>query len=263
MGLRDACRSLWMSRSALRAQAKLKSWRRRVRCFAAKHRSGHCPLCERTVRFVDVSDNRRESPICLSCGSVPRQRALVKALRSRFPSLRDASIHESSPSLCTYLYFARQCRGYQASYYWPGLVRRAVGDFANVDLGAQPFADSGLDLVVTLDVLEHLPDPMLALREIERTLRPGGLHVFTVPRVDHCETRSRARLTANGFEHLQPPEYHRDPISRRGTLVVTDWGNDLETRIAVATSSTCVAEWVCDPSMGIHTPIELFTMQKK
>ena len=262
MDLRDTCRSLWMTRSALRVQAELKKWRRRIRWLATESRLGYCPLCEHAARFVDTSDNHRESPICLGCGSVPRQRALVRWLRARFPSLRDVRIHESSPSLCTHQLFSGQSSRYQASYYWPGLANRVVGDFQNVDLGAQPFADSGLDLVVTLDVLEHVPDPVVALREIERTLRSGGLHVFTVPRVAHCETRRRARLTANGFEHLQRPEYHCDPISRQGTLVVTDWGNDLEARIAADTSSTCVAEWVCDPSMGIHTPIEIFTMQK-
>lgn len=263
MGLRRACRSLWMTRSALRVQAELKRWRRRLRWLTTESRSGHCPLCERAARFVDVGDNHRESPICLGCGSVPRQRALVRGVRARFPSLREVRIHESSPSLCTYLYFAGQSSRYQASYFWPGLASRVVGDFVNVDLGAQPFADSGLDLVVTLDVLEHLPEPTVALREIERTLRPGGLHVFTVPRVAHCETRPRACLAANGLLHLQSPQYHCDPISRRGTLVITDWGNDLEARIAADTSCTCEAEWVCDPGMGIPTPIELFTMRKK
>lgn len=44
-----------------------------------------------------------------------------------------------------------------------------------------PFADRSFDLVVALDLLEHLPDENLALREIWRILRPGGYLVIFVP----------------------------------------------------------------------------------
>ena len=37
-----------------------------------------------------------------------------------------------------------------------------------------PFADNSFDLVVSLDVLEHIQNPELALSEIARVVRPGG-----------------------------------------------------------------------------------------
>ena len=38
-----------------------------------------------------------------------------------------------------------------------------------------PFADDSFDVVWTITVLEHVPDPERALREIRRVLRPDGL----------------------------------------------------------------------------------------
>ena len=37
------------------------------------------------------------------------------------------------------------------------------------------------DIAITQDVLEHVFDAPAVFREIERTLRPGGIHIFTVP----------------------------------------------------------------------------------
>jgi SAM-dependent methyltransferase len=49
------------------------------------------------------------------------------------------------------------------------------------DLTRLPFPDACLDLVLALDVLEHLDDEMAGLREIRRVLRPGGRAVLAVP----------------------------------------------------------------------------------
>jgi SAM-dependent methyltransferase len=44
-----------------------------------------------------------------------------------------------------------------------------------------PLADSSVDLLCALDVLEHLDHDMCALSEFHRVLRPGGLLLVTVP----------------------------------------------------------------------------------
>lgn len=44
-----------------------------------------------------------------------------------------------------------------------------------------PFRDGLFDVVVAAEVLEHLPGPVDAVREIRRVLKPGGRFIATVP----------------------------------------------------------------------------------
>ncbi len=55
-------------------------------------------------------------------------------------------------------------------------VRFAGGDLFNL-----PFADNSLDIIVSSEVVEHLPDPYPALREMARVLKPGGYAMVTTP----------------------------------------------------------------------------------
>jgi SAM-dependent methyltransferase len=54
---------------------------------------------------------------------------------------------------------------------------------AQGDVMALPVASASADLVVCWDVLEHLPAPELAIAEIARVLRPGGLAVVALPNI--------------------------------------------------------------------------------
>ncbi|MGI8557358.1 MAG: class I SAM-dependent methyltransferase [Solirubrobacteraceae bacterium] len=58
---------------------------------------------------------------------------------------------------------------------------RGVGEVVQGTLDAIPFPDDKFDLAVSLDVLEHLDDDRRALRELRRTVKPGGTLLVTVP----------------------------------------------------------------------------------
>jgi ubiquinone/menaquinone biosynthesis C-methylase UbiE len=49
------------------------------------------------------------------------------------------------------------------------------------DLTGLCFSDVAFDLVVCNHVLEHIPDDRVAMRELLRVMRPGGLAVLQVP----------------------------------------------------------------------------------
>jgi len=90
------------------------------------------------------------------------------------------------------------------------------------------FDDEFFDLCISQDVFEHIPDPERGFREIHRTLKPGGKHIFTVPYNPRLERSiTRARAIDGVVEHLLPPEFHGDPIRPKGALVFSDFGRDL------------------------------------
>ena len=47
-----------------------------------------------------------------------------------------------------------------------------------------PFADNSFDVIVCMDVIEHLENPGIVLKEMHRVLRPGGRFLFHVPVTD-------------------------------------------------------------------------------
>lgn len=59
-----------------------------------------------------------------------------------------------------------------------------VGDAAAADLEAE-IAPGSLDLVLCLDVLEHMADPWALVRRITALLAPGGRLIISVPNIRH------------------------------------------------------------------------------
>lgn len=55
----------------------------------------------------------------------------------------------------------------KADFFWDGLK--------------MPFEDGSFDVVISTEVLEHVPDPAHYLAEVKRVLKPGGVFFFTVP----------------------------------------------------------------------------------
>ncbi len=67
-----------------------------------------------------------------------------------------------------------------------------------------PLADGTLDLVISQEVLEHVPDPFLAVQEICRVLKPGGKAYIQIPFMIgyHPCPDDYWRFTASGLRQL-------------------------------------------------------------
>ncbi len=54
-------------------------------------------------------------------------------------------------------------------------------EFIEADAKKLPFKNNFFDFIICTEVLEHVPDFKVAIKEIKRVLKPGGIFVITVP----------------------------------------------------------------------------------
>lgn len=207
--------------------------------FSLRYR-GYCPICMRNVTFEANGNWLRDSLRCPTCknGSVPRERALALVLDEQFSNWRSLRIHECSPidrGISAKL--KAEAGDLVRTQFYPGTPLGSMQDgFRNEDLQRLTFDNDMFDLFISLDVLEHIPDPQLAFREIWRTLKPGGSMLCTWPIRKHQVPGliRRAVFHEDGtIEHLLEPEYHGNPVDPQGgSLVTVDYGYDVHQLIS-------------------------------
>ncbi|WP_292210555.1 methyltransferase domain-containing protein [Mesorhizobium sp.] len=156
---------------------------------------------------------------------------MALALTRYIPHWRHLAIHESSPTLRGISpKLRRECAGYVESQYFPKeRLGSNIKGVRNENLEAQTFSDAAFDLVVTLDVMEHVNMPDRVTKEVFRTLKPGGAYLFTVPTYkgkSDSERRALYRLDGT-IQYTSEPEYHGNPVSDAGSLVTFHYGYDL------------------------------------
>jgi hypothetical protein len=145
--------------------------------------SGFCPICAKKVVFRADDAWFRDHLLCCSCGSIPRERAVMLVIDDVAPDWRRMRIHECSPvERGTSVRLRNECAAYVGTQLFPGIRPGCMRDgFRCEDLQQQTFGEGSFDLVITQDVMEHVFEPRLAYREIWRTLVPGGMHIHTTP----------------------------------------------------------------------------------
>jgi ubiquinone/menaquinone biosynthesis C-methylase UbiE len=121
-----------------------------------------------------------------------------------------------------------RCTNYTFSQYFPdvdpGKIHKGV---RCENLSQLTFPDASFDLFITQDVFEHVFEAEKAFNEIQRVLKPGGAHIFTMPWYPHLDnTILRAEIIDGQLVHHHPAVYHKNPVDDTGSLVVRDWGKD-------------------------------------
>jgi SAM-dependent methyltransferase len=205
----------------------------------------------------------REKYVCTRCQSIPRCRAVNLTLDKYFPGWERLTIHESSPSENNFI--ARHALRYSSSYFYDGAQSGTTHlGTRSENLEALTFPADTFDLFITQDVLEHVFQPDLAVREILRVVKPGGAHVFTTPKHKGLrQTRQRARLDGGRAVHLLEAQYHGNPIGDGRALVTWDYGDDFELYLWAWCRYPTVTYVVRDRQLGIDGEyLEVFVTRK-
>ncbi len=174
-----------------------------------------CGCCERKTIVVALSSGD-EFRRCIRCGASLRYELLAQWIRANVPWPADAVVLELDPDSPL-----RPCSPAQRSHTHllrrsPGAPRRRAGA-VNEDIQALSLPDASIDLIVSSEVLEHVPDLDAAFAETYRVLRPGGAHVFTVPRVDgRCAGRNSFPMAPSSS--WWPPNTTPTPSASRASF---------------------------------------------
>lgn len=172
-------------------------------------------------------------PLPAEAGNLPeRHRDRLQALeRTRGAGrLLDVGVGDGA-----FLHFAQSrgwaCQGVEVSAYAAKRARERYG----VEIRCGTMEDVGypsdyFDVVHLSHVLEHLPDPLRALREILRVLRPGGVLIVEVPNeLENLQARLAALCRVSRAPYVVPsthlffftPETLRRALNATGYLVRT------------------------------------------
>ena len=201
-----------------------------------------CKVCGHTGYLRREEQSIRETYLCGNCGASLRYREQARVILNHFSrkdsgclsdlvdeaEFRNLRIYE--PGLIgPFRKYFQKIPGYHSSYFWeevtPGESRNGI---QCQDLMNLTYADNTFDLVLSSDIFEHVRKPFVGFKEINRVLKPGGFHIFSIPTAYPLPPETVYRVDTTGTEdvYVLPKHYHGAPMGGK-SLVYTDFGGDI------------------------------------
>ena len=114
------------------------------------------------------------------------RRRLLKALLSSSKIRRDSSVNDVGCGVGSNLTLLKSMGfkviGIDSEIYSLSLAKNLLGVFLiNGDVLRLPIKSNSIDLIIATDILEHLNEDTIGIKEIHRTLVREGMAVLTVP----------------------------------------------------------------------------------
>jgi len=170
-------------------------------------------LSDDEVKYID----RQQGTSCVKCGNNLRAQALASAIMSVSGRERlfKKFVQKWSSNRLKVLSI-NTCGTLHG--HLSRLKNHTLAEYPEYDMKDLSLEDGSFDLVLHSDSLEHIDDPLQALAECYRVLKPGGYCIYTIPIIV-----GRMSEATTG----KPPSYHGDPQQLDyDWMVQTEYGSD-------------------------------------
>ena len=138
--------------------------------------SRYCNICGyRFSRFATVNPHTPREAQCPVCKSLERHRHLYVFIQSIYPFLEGKKILHFAPEPI----FKKLFNDSKAEYFDADILE-GVASY-HIDMTDIKFSDDTFDYIFANHVLEHIPDDNLAMSELYRVLKRGGVAYLSVP----------------------------------------------------------------------------------
>lgn len=167
------------------------------------------PLKDMLASLLEAMPGARNFMFAMLDLMLLRQRYVKAAIRRQFPAGKPFRMYDAGAGYCQYTWFVLRewpqskvfALDLKAGYIrdfaaWLPEHLRSRFSFTEGDLQHYEPKNS-YDLVIAVDILEHIPDDLAVLRHFYSCLKPGGKLIISTP----SDTDEAARFTA---EHVRP-----------------------------------------------------------
>jgi SAM-dependent methyltransferase len=208
-------------------------------------------------KAIEPVTNRNIRPFTLEKGSSWREGLVNNNINSRLRAIlyvmQDILRGDKNPRIYApeaVTHFALLLRGLYPRFIGSEYIVDAeqlkdLWPIPSEDLTALSYPDDVFDIIVTNEVIEHVPSIDQALREMHRVLRPGGWHIGTHP-FAYVNRNSilKSEIIEGKVVHRMEPEYHGNPINKEGSLVFEVPGWDILERAKKAGFSSAFMKFI-------------------
>lgn len=212
--------------------------------------------------------NWRERLVCPICGLNNRMRLTYHLIQELFPDFNKLTVYTTEQTTVLFQLLKKLNSQIFGSEFLGCEIARGeiLNGIRNEDFTQLSFNDKQFDLIISLEVLEHIPDYKKALMESFRVLKKGGKFLFTVPFNRNMRNNLvRAELNNDGtINHILPPEYHGDPLSSTNScLCFYHFGWELLDELKEAGFKTSYALFTYSKEYGYLGGEQIFFIAEK